>query len=444
MNLWDKGVAANKLVIDFTSGKDRELDLQLASYDVLGSIAHVKMLNRIGLLTNDELSSMVKELKKTYSKIEKGEFMIEEGVEDIHSQIELLLTNTLGDTGKKVHTARSRNDQVLLDIKLFSRDKIKDIVRQTRTLFSTLISLSNEHKDILMPGYTHMQIAMPSSFGLWFGAYAESLTEDMILLQAAYRITNQNPLGSAAGFGSSFPVDRRMTTELLGFDSMHVNAVNAQMNRGKLENTIAFAIGSLGATLSRMAMDICIWSGQNFGFIILPDEFTTGSSIMPHKKNPDIFELIRARGNKLQALSGEISMINTNLPSGYHRDFQVIKESFIPAFNMLQEMLSITDFIISKIKINPEIIEDELYQDIFSVEEVNKLVIKGSSFRDAYKEVAAKMANGRYSPSKKIDHTHEGSIGNLCNDIITGKMEHVIAGFEFTKVEDAFRNLLDK
>lgn len=444
MHIWDKGVTANKRVIEFTSGKDRELDLHLAAYDVLGSIAHVKMLHKIGILSSDELVSLERELKKIYSIIDQNEFQIDEDVEDIHSQIELLLTNILGDTGKKIHTARSRNDQVLLDLKLFSRDKIKDIVRQTQTLFSKLISLSNEHKDILMPGYTHMQIAMPSSFGLWFGAYAESLTEDTLLLQAAYKIANQNPLGSAAGFGSSFPIDRSMTTELLGFDSMHVNVMNAQMNRGKMEKAIAFAFGSLGATLSRLAMDICTWSGQNFGFIILPDEFTTGSSIMPHKKNPDLFELIRARGNKLQALSFEISMINTNLPSGYHRDFQVIKESFIPAFNILQETISITEFIIDKIKINSAIIGDKMYQDIFSVEEVNNLVMEGYSFRDAYKEVASKMANNSYQPGKKITHTHEGSIGNLCNDLIITKMKHLMAGFGFEKVENAFRNLLYK
>jgi argininosuccinate lyase len=442
MKLWDKGIDADKLVGEFTAGKDREIDLQLAKWDVLGSIAHARMLQSIGLITNDELSSLEGELKNIHRKIKDGEFAILDGVEDVHSQVELMLTEALGETGKKIHTARSRNDQVLLDMKLFARDKLKEVVLRISSLFDKLVSLSNMHRDMLMPGYTHMQIAMPSSFGLWFGAYAESLTEDLILLRAAYKITNQNPLGSAAGFGSSFPLDRRLTTKLLGFPDMHVNVVNAQMNRGKMEKTIAFALGSVGSTLSRLAMDICLYSGQNFGFISLPDEYTTGSSIMPHKKNPDVFELIRARGNKLQALSHEISLIGTNLPSGYHRDFQQIKESFIPSFDMLLDMLSITEMVIGKIRITPGITDDSRYKDLFSVEEVDRLVIKGVSFREAYRQVAEKIASGTYRAGKKPDHTHQGSIGNLCNDLIIEKRDGILAGFDFEITESAMENLL--
>ncbi len=442
MTLWDKGTETNHVTGDFTSGKDRELDLHLASYDVLGTIAHVRMLESIGLLTKNELSAFEKELKVIYRMIEAGEFKIEPGVEDVHSQIELMLTEALGETGKKVHTARSRNDQVLLDLKLFVRDKLMEIVNQTVRLSGTLINLSNKHKGTLMPGYTHMQVAMPSSFGLWFGAYSESLTEDMILLQAAYSITNQNPLGSAAGFGSSFPIDRSMTTELLGFDNMHVNVVNAQMNRGKMEKTVAFALGGVGATLSRMAGDICTWSGQNFGFMTLPDEFTTGSSIMPHKKNPDIFELIRATGNKLQALPVEIMLISSNLPSGYHRDYQLIKENFIPAFNLLINILSVTEMVIGRITVNPEIIDKEIYNDLFSVEEVNRLVKQGVPFREAYKQVAGRIGNKNYKPLRELDHTHAGSMGNLCNELILEKTERIKEGFDFQKVENAMINLL--
>jgi len=442
MTLWDKGIETNKLTGDFTSGKDRELDLHLASYDVLGSIAHVRMLQSIGLLTENELFSLEKELKCIYKMIEDGEFKIEPGVEDVHSQIELMLTEALGETGKKVHTARSRNDQVLLDLKLFVRDRLREIVKQTVKLSGTLITLSNKHKGTLMPGYTHMQVAMPSSFGLWFGAYAEGLAEDMILLKAAYSITNQNPLGSAAGFGSSFPIDRSMTTKLLGFDNMHVNVVNAQMNRGKMEKTVAFALGSVGSTLSRMAMDICTYSGQNYGFMTLPDEFTTGSSIMPHKKNPDIFELIRATGNKLQALPLEIMLISSNLPSGYHRDFQLIKENFIPAFDLLINILSVTEMVIDRITVNPDIINKEIYNDLFSVEEVNRLVKQGIPFREAYNKVAGEIGNKNYSPQKELDHTHDGSLGNLCNELIAEKIENIKAGFDFKKVDNAMMNLL--
>ncbi|MFW5835594.1 MAG: argininosuccinate lyase [bacterium] len=443
MKLWDKGKDTDSRIGEFTAGKDRESDMQLAVWDVLGSIAHARMLENIGLLTTGELLSIERELKKLYHKIDKGEFRIMEDVEDIHSQVELSLTEVLGDTGKKLHTARSRNDQVLLDLKLFGRDKIKEIARQANSLFRTLISLSNEHRNLLMPGYTHMQIAMPSSFGLWFGAYAESLAEDMIILRAAYNLTNYNPLGSAAGFGSSFPVNRSLTTKLLGFDDMHYNVVNAQMNRGKMEKSVAFSMGQLGSTLSKLAMDICLYSGQNFGFISLPEEYTTGSSIMPHKKNPDVFELVRAKGNKLQSLSFEISLIGANLPSGYHRDYQLIKENFIPSFDILLEMLSITEMVIKDIRISPEITGDSLYQDIFSVEEVNKLVLQGTSFRDAYRKVAEKISDGSYNADKRIDHTHEGSIGNLCNDRITDKMNKIMESFDFEKTEKAMMSLLE-
>lgn len=442
MQLWEKGGKLNKLTGDFTSGKDRDLDLRLAPYDVIGTIAHVRMLEKTGLISKDELFSFETELKKIYIETIEGNFVIEDEVEDVHSQVEIMLTRALGDTGKKIHTARSRNDQVLLDIKLYSREKIKEVVAKSLKLFDTLIKLSDKYKDILMPGYTHMQIAMPSSFGLWFGAYAESLAEDMIILQSAYRIVNQNPLGSAAGYGSSFPVDRQMTTELLGFESMHINAVNAQMNRGKMEKTVAFAFGSLGSTLSRMAMDICTFSGQNFGFIILPDEFTTGSSIMPHKKNPDIFELIRARGNKLQSLSNEISLICSNLPSGYHRDYQLIKENFIPAFDILINILEISDTVIDKISVNSNIAESDLYSNLFSVEEVNKLVISGMPFREAYRKIAEKIADGSYRPGIRPDYTHEGSTGNLCNDKIVEKMKSVTDEFNFGIPENAISSLL--
>ncbi|MFO7922723.1 MAG: argininosuccinate lyase [Bacteroidales bacterium] len=442
MQLWEKGGKLNKLTGDFTSGKDRDLDLRLAPYDVIGTIAHVRMLEKTGLISKDELFSFETELKKIYIETIEGNFVIEDEVEDVHSQVEIMLTRALGNTGKKIHTARSRNDQVLLDIKLYSREKIKEVVAKSLKLFDTLIKLSDKYKDILMPGYTHMQIAMPSSFGLWFGAYAESLAEDMIILQSAYRIVNQNPLGSAAGYGSSFPVDRQMTTELLGFESMHINAVNAQMNRGKMEKTVAFALGSMGSTLSRMAMDICTFSGQNFGFIILPDEFTTGSSIMPHKKNPDIFELIRARGNKLQSLSNEISLICSNLPSGYHRDYQLIKENFIPAFDILINILEISDTVIDKISVNSNIAENDLYSNLFSVEEVNKLVISGMPFREAYRKIAEKIADGSYRPGIRPDYTHEGSTGNLCNDKIVEKMKSVTDEFNFGIPENAISSLL--
>jgi len=442
MKLWDKGTQLNPVIQEFTTGSDRETDIRLAGYDILGSIAHAKMLAEIGLLNDQELTSLLRELKDIYAMVQNGEFTIERDVEDIHSQIEMMLTRSLGDTGKKIHTARSRNDQVLLDLKLYSRDRIKDIVLASKKLFDSLISLSNRYKEILMPGYTHMQVAMPSSFGLWFGAWAECLAEDTLLLESAYRITDQNPLGSAAGFGSSFPVDRKLTTELLGFGNMHVNVVNAQMNRGKMERIVAFSLGSVGATLSRLSTDICTWSGQNFRFFELPDEITTGSSIMPHKKNPDVFELIRAKGNKLQSLAAEIALIGTNLPSGYHRDFQLIKESYIKAFDILEEIIRVTDLVISGIRINPGIINDELYRNIHSVEEVNRLVMQGYPFRDAYRAVAERISGGSFTPGELPVHTHEGSMGNLCNDLIQEKMDELIKKFEFDRVEKAFQSLL--
>ncbi len=442
MKLWDKGKETEKLVADFTAGKDSQIDYALAAWDIVGTLAHVKMLEKAGLVTGKELHALEAELRKIYRAIENGDFIIEEGVEDVHSQVELMLTAALGDTGKKVHTARSRNDQVLVDLKLFTRAGLRDIAGLMLELFYRLLDLSNRHKDVLMPGYTHMQVAMPSSFGLWFGAWAECLTEDMLLLEAAYRIADQNPLGSAAGFGSSFPVDREFTTSLLGFGNMHVNVVNAQMSRGRMEKAAAFAIGSAGSTLSRLAGDICLYSGQNYGFIKLPEKFTTGSSIMPHKKNPDVFELVRATGNRLQSLPAEISMICANLPSGYHRDYQLIKETYLPAFSMLSEIISVTNRLISEIGVNEEILDNNIYNDLFSVEEVNRLVMGGMPFREAYRTVAGKIDAGGFKPLTGIDHTHSGSIGNLCNELIEAKMEKIMSRLDFTTADKAIAGLL--
>lgn len=447
MKLWDKGISRREDGVDrqieqFTIGKDRELDLYLAPFDVLGSIAHSKMLHSIGLLTESELDELTKGLQTIYSNIERGNFTIEEGIEDVHSQVELMLTRSLGDTGKKVHSGRSRNDQVLLDLRLFIRDAIQKLTGKTKLLFDRLIQLSNQHKDVLMPGYTHTQVAMPSSFGLWFAAYAESLVDDMTLMQAAYRIANQNPLGSAAGYGSSFPLNRTMTTQLLGFDTLSYNVVYAQMGRGKVEKTVAFAIASLASTLSKMAADICLYISQNFGFISFPDQLTTGSSIMPHKKNPDVFELIRAKGNQLQSLPYEISMITANLISGYHRDLQVVKESFLPAFETLEQMISIAEFSLQHISVNKKILDDEKYRYLFTVETVNKEVLSGVPFRDAYKNIGQQIAEGTYEPDRNISHTHEGSIGNLCNDQIQGKMQEVLKSFNFEKADAALNRLL--
>mgnify|MGYP000107475405 FL=1 len=442
--LWEKSVQVNEEIDRFTVGRDRELDLYLAKHDVLGSMAHITMLESIGLLTADELQVLLKELKNIYASAERGEFVIEDGIEDVHSQVELMLTRKLGDIGKKIHSGRSRNDQVLVDLKLFTREQIKQIAEAVQDLFHVLISQSNTYKDVLMPGYTHLQIAMPSSFGLWFGAYAESLVDDMMFLQAAYKMCNRNPLGSAAGYGSSFPLDREMTTRLLGFDSMNYNVVYAQMGRGKMERNVAFALASIAGTVSKMAFDACMFSCQNFGFVKLPDECTTGSSIMPHKKNPDVFELTRAKCNKLQSLPQQIMMIMNNLPSGYFRDLQIIKEVFLPAFAELKDCLRMSAYIMDKIKVNEHILDDDKYIYMFSVEEVNRLAAAGMPFRDAYKKVGLDIEAGKFTHSKEVHHTHAGSIGNLCNDKITALMEEVSKGFNFTAVEEAEKKLLGR
>jgi argininosuccinate lyase len=440
--LWDKGKATNEEIERFTVGRDREMDLFLAKHDVLGSMAHITMLESIGLLGSDELPILLKELKSIYALAESGDFVIEEGVEDVHSQVEMLLTRKLGDLGKKIHSGRSRNDQVLLDMKLFTRAQIQSIAEAVSELFDVLIEQSNKYKDVLLPGYTHLQIAMPSSFGLWFGAYAESLVDDMMLLLAAWKMTNRNPLGSAAGYGSSFPLNRQMTTDLLGFDSMDYNVVYAQMGRGKIEKTVAFAISGIAATISKLAFDSCMFTSQNFGFIKLPDECTTGSSIMPHKKNPDVFELTRAKCNKIQTLPQQIMMIMNNLPSGYFRDLQIIKEIFIPVFDELRNCLKMTTHIMREVEIKKNILDDAKYDFIFSVEEVNRLVLEGMPFRDAYKKVGLDIEAGKFTPNKKIEHTHEGSVGNLCNNQIKELMKETIGQFNFGKVESALEKLL--
>lgn len=442
--LWEKSVQVNEEIDRFTVGKDRELDLYLAKHDVLGSMAHITMLESIGLLSADELQVLLAELKNIYASAERGEFVIEDGIEDVHSQVELMLTRKLGDVGKKIHSGRSRNDQVLVDLKLFTREQLKQIAEAVEDLFHVLISQSNKYKGVLMPGYTHLQIAMPSSFGLWFGAYAESLVDDMMFLQAAYKMCNRNPLGSAAGYGSSFPLDREMTTRLLGFDSMNYNVVYAQMGRGKMERNVAFALASIAGTISKMAFDACMFSSQNFGFVKLPDECTTGSSIMPHKKNPDVFELTRAKCNKLQSLPQQIMMIMNNLPSGYFRDLQIIKEVFLPAFEELKDCLRMSAYIMDKIKVNEHILDDDKYLYIFSVEEVNRLAAEGMPFRDAYKKVGLDIEAGKFTHNKQVHHTHAGSIGNLCNDKIVGLMEEISKGFNFSAVEQAEKSLLGR
>lgn len=440
--LWEKNFEINKEIERFTVGRDREMDMYLAKYDVLGSMAHITMLETIGLLEKDELDRLLAELKGIYATCESGEFAIEDGVEDVHSQVELMLTRRLGDMGKKIHSGRSRNDQVLVDLKLFIRNEIKEIAGLVKALFDELIQKSEQYKGVLMPGYTHLQVAMPSSFGLWFGAYAESLTDDMLFLQAAWRMANRNPLGSAAGYGSSFPLDRTMTTELLGFDTMDYNVVYAQMGRGKTERNTAFAMASVAGTLAKMAFDACMFNSQNFAFIRLPKECTTGSSIMPHKKNPDVFELIRAKSNKLQALPQQITLIMNNLPSGYFRDLQIIKEEFLPAFDELKDCLRMAAYIINRMEVNEHILDDKRYDLMFSVEEVNRLAAAGMPFRDAYKKVGLDIEAGRFTPDKNIHHTHEGSIGNLCNDRISALMDTILEGFTFKKAEQAEKNLL--
>ena len=432
-----------KEIEKFTVGRDREMDLYLAKYDVLGSMAHITMLQSIDLLTADELKVLLKELKTIYQQAEKGEFVIEEGVEDVHSQVEMLLTRKLGDIGKKIHSGRSRNDQVLVDLKLFIRDQIKEIAGLVKSLFDELITQSERYKNVLMPGYTHLQVAMPSSFGLWFGAYAEGLVDDMQYLQAAWKITNRNPLGSAAGYGSSFPLNRQMTTDLLGFDSMDYNVVYAQMGRGKTERNVAFSMASIAGTLAKLAFDACMFNSQNFGFVRLPADCTTGSSIMPHKKNPDVFELTRAKCNKLQSLPVTVTMIMNNLPVGYFRDLQIIKEVFLPAFDELKDCLQMAAYIINKMEVNEHILDNPIYGPMFSVEEVNRLARQGMPFRDAYKKVGLDIEAGHFTPNKNIHHTHEGSIGNLCNDKIQALMDDVVIGFQFEKMEEAVKNLLN-
>jgi len=442
MKLWEKNVQVNKDIETFTVGRDREMDIYLAKYDVLGSMAHIVMLESIGLIAKDELPLLLHELREIYKLAEDGKFIIEDGVEDVHSQVELILTRKLGDIGKKIHSGRSRNDQVLLDLKLFTREQIHTVVDLVSKLTDTLLAQSECYKGVLMPGYTHLQIAMPSSFGLWFGAYAESLVDDLQLLLAAYKICNRNPLGSAAGYGSSFPLNRQKTTDLLGFDNMNYNVVYAQMGRGKMEKTVAFALAGIAATLSKLAFDACMFNSQNFGFIKLPDEYTTGSSIMPHKKNPDVFELTRAKCNKIQALPTEITLIINNLPSGYFRDLQITKEIFVPSFEELNNCLVMVERMMGNIVVNKNILDDDKYLSIFSVEEVNRLVLEGMPFRDAYKKVGMDIENGNFSPDKNVHHTHEGSIGNLCNEQIELLKQNTIDQFELSKIETAKNNLL--
>ena len=444
MKLWEKSVQVTDEIDRFTVGHDRELDLYLAPYDVLGSMAHVTMLQSIGLIADNELQPLLSELKKIYNLAREGKFVIEDGIEDVHSQVELMLTRSLGDMGKKIHSGRSRNDQVLVDLKLFTREKLREVAEAVRQLFTELQKQSERYKSVLMPGYTHLQVAMPSSFGLWLGAYAESLTDDMLFLEAAYRLTNRNPLGSAAGYGSSFPLNRQMTTDLLGFDSMDYNVVYAQMGRGKMERNVAYALASVAGTVAKLAFDACMFNSQNFAFIKLPDECTTGSSIMPHKKNPDVFELIRARMNRLQALPQEMILIMNNLPCGYFRDLQELKEAFLPAFDRLIDCLHMTTYIIERIKVNEHILDDTRYDAMFSVEEVNRLAASGTPFRDAYKKVGLEIEAGQFTPNKDIHHTHEGSIGNLCTERVAALMDSIWQKFQFEKVDAAVDALLAK
>lgn len=442
MKLWQKDKDALSEVTTFTTGRDREMDLAMARFDVLGSLAHIRMLQSIGLLTADELKTLSGGLKEIHQQVVDGKFEIEQGVEDVHSQVEMLLTRKFGEAGKKIHSGRSRNDQVLVDIKLFFRSNLEELVTEAKKLFDLLLAKSEEHKDKLLPGYTHFQLAMPSSFGLWFGAYAESLVDDITTIGAAYTVVNKNPLGSAAGYGSSFPLNRKLTTTLLGFEELNYNVVYAQMGRGKAERIVASAIGNIGATLAKLSADMCLFLNQNFAFVSFPDELTTGSSIMPHKKNPDVFETIRARGNQLIALSNDISLITSNLPSGYHRDMQVLKELIFPAFKQLIMCLQMTHLMLSNITVKPNLLNDEKYKLLFSVEEVNKLVLGGMPFRDAYKKVGLDIEKGEYRPSTLVNHTHEGSIGNLSNKEINAMMDRALATFPFKKVNAALADLV--
>ncbi|MEN9684782.1 MAG: argininosuccinate lyase [Bacteroidota bacterium] len=443
MKLWSKdNTDTSKMVETFTVGKDKEFDLLLAPFDIVGSIAHAKMLATVGLLTATESAAMVAELKKIYRLQQNAELTIDDNIEDIHSQVELLLTKKLGDTGKKIHSARSRNDQVLVDVKLFLRNEIQELVTAVQPFFQLLLTQSEKYKDHLFPGYTHLQLAMPSSFGLWFGAYAESLVDDLVTLQAAYRVVNKNPLGSAAGYGSSFPINRKLTTELLGFDTLNYNVVYAQMGRGKAERITAMAMANLADTLAKMSMDACLYLNQNFDFVSFPAELTTGSSIMPHKKNPDVFELIRSHCNRIKALPNEVMMMTTNLPSGYHRDLQLLKEHLFPAFQTLRDCISMASLMLSNISVKENILSDEKYKYLFSVEEVNKLVLKSIPFRDAYKQIGMAIEEGRFTYETRIQHVHEGSIGNLCNKEINDMMQETLAGFSFGKVNHMLQQLI--
>ena len=439
MKLWDKGYEINSQIESYTVGRDREMDLYLAQDDVLGSMAHITMLQSIGLLEKNELTALLAELRNIYSQAVDGNFQIEDGIEDVHSQVELMLTRKLGEMGKKIHSGRSRNDQVLVDLRLFTRRQLRLIVQDVLDLFQVLQKKSERYASVLMPGYTHLQVAMPSSFGLWFGAYAESLVDDMTMLLAAWRQTNRNPLGSAAGYGSSFPLNRTMTTNLLGFDSMDYNVVYAQMGRGKTERNVAFAMASVAGTVSKLAYDACMFNSQNFNFVRLPKECTTGSSIMPHKKNPDVFELTRAKCNKLQSMPQQIMMIMNNLPSGYFRDLQTIKEVFLPSFQELRDILAMTTYIVDKMQVRTDILDDPRYDLMFSVEEVNRLAANGIPFRDAYRKVGLDIEAGKFTPCKEIHHTHEGSIGNLCNREIKQMMDKTVAEFDFQKIDSAIQ-----
>jgi len=440
--IWQKSITVNELVENFTVGRDTEFDAQMAAFDVLGSLAHTRMLESIGLMSSDDLALVQTELKKIYRTIEQGKFTIEPGVEDVHSQVEMLLTQSIGDAGKKIHSGRSRNDQVLVDLKLFFRHELQQVIAETESLFRELIALSEKYKHVLLPGYTHLQVAMPSSFGLWFGAYAESLADDLELVLAAYKITNKNPLGSAAGYGSSFPLNRTLTTQLLGFDSLNYNVVYAQMGRGKTERVIAQALSSIAATLAKMAMDQALYLSQNFAFVSYPDTLTTGSSIMPHKKNPDVWEIMRGKCNRLQALPNDVAMMTTNLPSGYHRELQLLKELLFPAFADLKNCLHMATFMLQNITVKTDILNDPKYAYLFSVEEVNRLTLSGTPFRDAYKQVGMEIERGEFNPDKKVNHTHEGSIGNLNNAEITIAFDKLLKSFDFDKVDRAIEGLI--
>lgn len=439
--IWDKGKPVNDLIQQYTVGRDREMDMYLAKYDVMGSLAHITMLESIGLLEASELKALQAGLKDILDVIEQGGFVIEDGVEDVHSQVELMLTRSLGDMGKKIHSGRSRNDQVLVDLKLFTRDRLRQTIQHVKGLFDILIEQSNKYKNVLLPGYTHLQIAMPSSFGLWFGAYAESLADDMLFLKAAFDMSNRNPLGSAAGYGSSFPLDRQMTTDLLGFESMNYNVVYAQMTRGKMERNVTQALASVAGTLSKLAFDACMYNSQNFGFIKLPEDCTTGSSIMPHKKNPDVFELTRCKCNRLQAIPQEITLMINNLPSGYFRDMQLVKELFIPAFDELDDIIAMVAYMMKGVKVNEHILDDAKYDPIFSVEEVNRLVVEGVPFRDAYRQVGASIEAGTFKADRNINHTHQGSIGNLCNNQIAARMQATLDSMCFDRIDSAIDSL---